>query len=149
MDPLGARRGAPDPVGGQSWGVPITVSGEVQAWMLPSDPSAASQARGHVAQACAGLPDDTVYTARLLVTELVSNAVLHGRGQVRVTVQRNHAGVRVEVHDESPLPPVVVRRLPMAEHGAGLRLVSAMAGSWGSEPLGDGRPGKSVWFTLP
>lgn len=117
--------------------------------MLPSDLSAASQARGHVERACAGLPEEMVYTARLLVTELVSNAVLHGRGPVLVTVARQHGGVRVEVHDESPRPPVIVHRSPLAEHGAGLRLVSAMAGDWGTEPLADGRPGKRVWFTLP
>jgi len=117
--------------------------------VLPSDLSAASTARGHVADVCAGLPDETVYTARLLVTELVSNAVLHGRGTIRLTVALDHGGVRVEVHDESPHPPVIIHRSPMAEHGAGLRLVSAMAGSWGSEPLADGQPGKRVWFTLP
>ena len=137
-------------VGRQSWGVGITLSfDQAQAWVLPSDLSAASQARGHVAAICAGLPDETVYTARLLVTELVSNAVLHGRGTVVLTVAREPAGVRVEVHDESPRPPVVLHRSPMAEHGAGLRLVSAMAGSWGTEPLADGHPGKRVWFTLP
>lgn len=129
--------------------MPITVAEQVQAWVLPSDLSAASQARGHVEQACTGMPEEMVYTARLLVTELVSNAVLHGRGTVLVTVARGHGGVRVEVHDESPQLPVVVHRSPMAEHGAGLRLVSAMAGSWGTELLGDGRPGKRVWFTLP
>jgi anti-sigma regulatory factor (Ser/Thr protein kinase) len=120
----------------------------VQAWVLPSDLSAASVARRHVAQACAGLPDETVYTARLLVTELVSNAVIHGEGTVLLTVARDHGSVRVEVHDESPHPPVITHRAPMAEHGAGLRLVSAMASSWGSDPLGDGRPGKRVWFAL-
>ena len=146
----GAPGGASGHVGRASWGVPITVSfHQVQAWVLPTDLSAASQARDHVARACAGLPEETVYTARLLVTELVSNAVIHGRGKVLLTVARDGAGVRVEVHDESPRPPLVVHRSPMAEHGAGLRLVSALAGSWGTEPLTDGQPGKRVWFTLP
>lgn len=122
--------------------------GRVQAWVLPSDLSAAAQARRHVAEACVGLPDETVYTARLLVTELASNAVLHGRGTVLLTVVRDHAGVRVEVHDESLRPPVIMHGSPMAEHGAGLRLVSAMASSWGFDPLVDGRPGKRVWFAL-
>jgi anti-sigma regulatory factor (Ser/Thr protein kinase) len=130
--------------------VPITVSfDQVQAWVLPSDLSAASQARGHVEAACAGLPEETVYTARLLVTELVANAVLHGRGTVLLTVVRDHAVVRVEVHDESSRQPMIHHGSPLAEHGAGLRLVSAMAGSWGTELLDDGRPGKRVWFTVP
>jgi anti-sigma regulatory factor (Ser/Thr protein kinase) len=120
----------------------------VQAWVLASDLSAAAQARRHVAESCAGMPEETVYTARLLVTELASNAVLHGRGTVLLSVVRDHGGVRVEVHDESPHLPVVMHRSPMAEHGAGLRLVSAMASSWGFDPLDDGRAGKRVWFTL-
>jgi anti-sigma regulatory factor (Ser/Thr protein kinase) len=123
--------------------------GQVQAWELPSDLSAASQARRHIADACAGFPEDTVYTARLLVTELVSNAVLHGGGSVLLTVARDNAGVRVEVHDESPRPPMIINGPALAEHGAGLRLVSALASSWGSSPRSDGRPGKRVWFTLP
>jgi anti-sigma regulatory factor (Ser/Thr protein kinase) len=130
--------------------VPIRVIfGRVQAWVLPSDLSAAPQARRHIADACAGLPEETVYTARLLVTELVSNAVLHGRGTVMLSVAADSSGVRVEVHDESPQPPVILPRPPLAEHGAGLRLVSALAGSWGTDPLGEGRSGKRVWFTLP
>jgi two-component sensor histidine kinase len=95
------------------------------------------------------MPEETVYAARLLVTELVSNAVLHGRGTVLLTVARHQASVRVEVHDESPQQPRIQDGSRLAEHGAGLRLVSAMAGGWGSELLDDGRPGKRVWFTLP
>ncbi len=131
-------------------GVPITLSfDQVQAWVLPSDLTAAALARGHVAQACGDLPDETLYTARLLVTELVANAVLHGRGTVVLTVARDRGDLRVEVHDESSRQPMIQHRSPLAEHGAGMQLVSAMAGSWGTEPLGDGRPGKRVWFTLP
>ena len=123
-------------------------SGRVQTWELVSGLSAAAEARRHLADACAGLPEDTVYTARLLVTELVSNAVLHGQGQVVLTVERDQAGVRVEVHDDSDRLPMVTDGPALAEHGAGLRLVSALASSWGSSPRGGGRPGKRVWFTL-
>ena len=123
-------------------------SGRVQTWELVSGLSAAAEARGHVADACAELPEDTVYTARLLVTELVSNAVLHGQGQVVLTVAREQSGVRVEVHDDSARLPTVTDGPALAEHGAGLRLVAALASSWGSSPRGGGRPGKRVWFTL-
>lgn len=130
-------------------GVRTVSVGHQQTWVLASDLSAASQARRHLAEACAGIPDETVYTARLLVTELVSNAVLHGRGTVLLTVTRDDAGIRVDVHDESPQRPTIIDGPALAEHGAGLRLVSAMAGSWGTSPRGAGRPGKRVWFTLP
>lgn len=122
--------------------------GPARVWVLPSDVRAAAEARRHVALACAGLPEEMVYTARLLVTELVSNAVLHGRGTILLTVVADSAGARVEVHDQSPDPPVVGDGSPLSEHGAGLRLVAALASSWGSDPRDDGRPGKSVWFTL-
>ena len=130
-------------------GVQTVKLGHQQSWVLASDLSAASQARRHIAEACAGIPDETVYTARLLVTELVSNAVLHGRGTVLLTVTRDDAGIRVEVHDESPRRPTIIDGPALAEHGAGLRLVSAMAGSWGTSSREAGRPGKRVWFTLP
>jgi len=125
------------------------IFGKEQTWELGAGLSAASEARRHIAQACAGMPEETVYTARLLVTELVSNAVLHGYGTVLLIVVRDQGRVRVEVHDDSPRPPMVVDGPPLAEHGAGLRLVSALAGSWGTSPRGEGRPGKRVWFTLP
>ncbi len=130
-------------------GYRAVIFGQEQTWELGAGLSAASEARRHIAQACAGMPEETVYTARLLVTELVSNAVLHGYGTVLLIVVRDQGRVRVEVHDDSPRPPMVVDGPPLAEHGAGLRLVSALAGSWGTSPRGEGRPGKRVWFTLP
>jgi anti-sigma regulatory factor (Ser/Thr protein kinase) len=121
----------------------------VRTWVLPCDLSAPGEARGYVEVACAGISEETVYTARLLVTELVSNAVIHGRGPVLLTVARERASVHVAVHDESPRLPKIIAGPPLSEHGAGLRLVSALAGSWGTDPSSEGQPGKSVWFTLP
>ena len=98
--------------------------------------------------ACQGVSADTVDIARLLVTELVSNAILHARGTVLLRVVRTRGGVRVDVYDESPKPPVIVENEPLHEHGNGLRLVAALATSWGTEPRDDTRPGKRVWFAV-
>ncbi len=98
--------------------------------------------------ACEGMSAETVDIARLLVTELVSNAVLHGSGTVLLAVVRDGSGVRVEVFDESPTPPAVVNADLLLEHGAGLRLVDALASSWGTSARGDAQPGKMVWFAL-
>jgi anti-sigma regulatory factor (Ser/Thr protein kinase) len=117
-------------------------------WVLPSDVTAAFHARLHLAGACADLPTETVDIARLLVTELVSNAVLHGSGTVLLAVARDGGGLRVDVYDESPDAPVVVDAESLMEHGAGLRLVVALASSWGVDTRSDARPGKRVWFTL-
>lgn len=98
--------------------------------------------------ACDGLPDERVDTARLLVTELVANAVIHGRGDVLLTVARDRTTLRVEVSDGSTARPVLVDGSALRESGAGLRLVDALATRWGAGTRTDGRPGKSVWFTL-
>lgn len=98
--------------------------------------------------ACDGLPDERVDTARLLVTELVANAVIHGTGDVLLTVERRRDTLRVEVSDGSTTAPVLVDGSGLRESGAGLRLVDALATRWGTGARDDGRPGKSVWFTL-
>ena len=91
---------------------------------------------------------DAVDIARLLVTELVSNAVLHAGGTVLLAVARDRDGLRVEVIDESPYLPVLLQSRSLSEHGNGLRLVAALATSWGTGPRNDSRPGKRVWFAL-
>ncbi len=124
------------------------VSSLAKMWVLPSDVTAPSQARLHVMSACGGMAPETAEIARLLVSELVSNAVLHGSGTVLLTVVREGSAVRVEVFDESPVPPVVVSADSLLEHGMGLRLVEALANSWGTASRGDAQPGKRVWFAL-
>jgi anti-sigma regulatory factor (Ser/Thr protein kinase) len=117
-------------------------------WILPSDLTAARLARERLGVACAGMSTMKVDVARLLVTELVANAVLHGSGVVILVVARDGEGVRVSVDDESPDPPVVVESRSLMEHGSGMRLVAALADSWGVDQRGDGQPGKRVWFEL-
>ena len=109
-------------------------------------PASAALARRFVDEtfgqwACDALAD----TARLLVSELVTNAVLHARTDLTLVLRLVREGVRVEVHDGSPLPPVVRRYEDEAMTGRGLSLVDQLAGSWGVERSGDG---KAVWFVL-
>ena len=85
--------------------------------------------------------------ALLLTSELVSNAVLHGGGPVRLSVDDGAARVRIEVADAGqPLPGGRGSQRPDEDEGGrGLQLVEALASSWGSraEP-----GGKVVWFEL-
>lgn len=130
------------------WGCQSLVSGPQQSWVLPPDRRSAHRARELVEAACHGLSEELVDTARLLVTELVANAVVHGTGEVLLTVARRRRSLRVEVSDGSTRMPVVARGGGLRESGAGLRLVDALASRWGTGARTDGRPGKRVWFTV-
>ena len=83
--------------------------------------------------------------ALLLVSEVVTNAVLHARSEIRLCVGWNGDAVRVEVADESPVLPVPQHYSEMATTGRGMHLVEEVATAWGSDPVD---PGKVVWFEL-
>lgn len=80
-----------------------------------------------------GVGMEIVDVVSLLVTELVTNAVLHGSGTVLLAVAPGGGGrAGVEVCDESPDLPVVVAAGSLMEHGGGLRLVTALTSNWGT-----------------
>lgn len=85
----------------------------------------------------------------LLVSELVTNAILHAGPPVTLRARRDGALLRVEVHDGAPAPPVLnPQSTPGAtpsERGRGLFLVASLADRWGWEDLATG---KAVWFEL-
>jgi anti-sigma regulatory factor (Ser/Thr protein kinase) len=90
---------------------------------------------------------DNIDTAELLASELVTNAVIHGRGNVTMRMEYDGSGLAVTVRDDEPNPPVVPPPDPLALHGRGLHLIEALASAWGIEATCDG-PGKGVWFRL-
>lgn len=113
---------------------------------LPAEPAAAAAGRGFVATAlttwgCAEL----VETAKLLTSELVTNAVQHGDGPLRLAIRRTASEVIVEVSDNSTTRPTMQPGDPTAESGRGLLLVDALSDTWGTRPDG---PAKAVWFAL-
>jgi hypothetical protein len=94
---------------------------------------------------------DLLHPARLLMSELVTNAVEHARSSLVATVGRRGQGLHLTVADELSTPPRLVRpirpspHLPLDERGRGLQTVTAIATAWGSLPT---RSGKIVWATL-
>lgn len=93
--------------------------------------------------------DDRADDIRLCVSELATNALVHGtpRGRefrVYVTVEDN--SVRVEVHDASPKRPHLCAPDDTADRGRGLRLVDALADDWGTS--GRTGVGKAVWVVF-
>ena len=81
----------------------------------------------------------------LALSELVTNAVLHGREPIQVSVVTSPAALRVEVCDANPVSPSFSMLDPTAVTGRGLLLISAVSDAWGVEPAPDG---KVVWFEL-
>jgi anti-sigma regulatory factor (Ser/Thr protein kinase) len=92
-----------------------------------------------------GVGGDTRDVIRLLTTELVTNAMLHGSPPIHVDVTRNGSTIRVAVADMNPMPPVVRPFDPAAATGHGLLLMDRLAGRWGVEANAEG---KRVWFEV-
>lgn len=82
----------------------------------------------------------------LVVTELMSNAVEHGRAPARLEVGFFGTWVRVEVHDDAPEPPRLQPPDPRRVRGRGLQLVDVLSSQWGWTQA---RPGKVVWADVP
>ena len=85
-------------------------------------------------------------TASLLVTEIVTNAVLHALTPVTLSVEVGADVVRIEVGDGSEAPPRMRAFSPIAATGRGLRLLESLALRWGVRPEPSG--GKVVWFEV-
>jgi anti-sigma regulatory factor (Ser/Thr protein kinase) len=87
---------------------------------------------------------DSVEDIVLVVSELVTNALLHGHGTPVVRLLDGADQIRVEVCDDSPLLPVSHRVTPTS--GLGLRVVEQLSSAWGASRRGRG---KVVWCELP
>jgi DNA-binding NarL/FixJ family response regulator len=114
---------------------------------LACDARSAREARALVADALDswGMAHLTE-TATLLVSELVTNAVVHARSDVQVIVRLVPSGLRVEVFDASPAVPVPRVAAPEDVSGRGLDFVDTMSTRWGVDHRGD--DGKVVWFEV-
>ncbi len=89
----------------------------------------------------------TLDTVELLVSELVTNAVIHARSTADVAVVLHRDSIRVEVGDTSDVMPKPRTAAANEPSGRGLELVAKLATAWGVEQRDDG--GKVVWFEVP
>lgn len=79
-----------------------------------------------------GVPESTEGAVVLAVSELVTNAVIHGEGEVKLRISLSCGGVRVCVTDQNPSPAVLKDPENNDESGRGMRLVHMLADTWGS-----------------
>jgi anti-sigma regulatory factor (Ser/Thr protein kinase) len=120
--------------------------------MLPNDPQSVGRARDTTRRVlrAAGLSAADIERAALLVSELVTNAIVHARSQFRVRVSVQPVP-RVEVEDDSPAfpeppPPAETVSIDDIEPGGfGMAIVDRLASRWGTERTANG---KVVWFEL-
>ncbi len=114
---------------------------------LSPQTSAPGRARDFVARACAAWHSEQYSeVGQLVVSELVSNAVVHSGTAIEVEVQFAGDLLRLSVHDDGDGVPWVVPPDQRTIGGVGLDLVSRLARSWGvtEDPQG----GKDVWCEL-
>ena len=113
---------------------------------LPPEPTSPGAARRFVTDDLAGHDGAPTDVAALLVSELVTNAVVHARTPIVVTVTATNGLVRVGVRDGSPTLPALRRFDRDAAAGRGLQLVERLASRWGID-VNDAS--KTVWFEVP
>ena len=113
--------------------------------VLPGRPESASAAR-ELARQVLGDGNPATETAMLLVSELVTNSVMHSKsgepgGSVTVALCEGPAGVLIQVCDGGGPSEPRVAGTPGndAEHGYGLLLVDVLADRWGTISSPEGR----------
>jgi len=117
------------------------VRDEAERWELARTAQAAGEARAHVDRYREALGEEAWRRARLLVSELATNAVRHGAGRIELTIETHPTALRFCVRDEGSGRPE--RRPPGADGGFGLHLVADLSDRWGQ-----GGSGTGVWFEV-
>jgi anti-sigma regulatory factor (Ser/Thr protein kinase) len=112
---------------------------------LSDGPRSPGKARTLIREALVGCSEERIASAQLLVSELVTNAVLHANPPLVLCIQLNGDQMRVVVTDGSSAHPLARPLHEAVGDGRGLPLVEALSSAWGWHAAGRG---KSVWFEL-
>ncbi|MFF8834452.1 SpoIIE family protein phosphatase [Streptomyces sp. NPDC015130] len=117
----------------------------IAEWEVVRDPSAVSPVRNAAAAKLSewGL-DGLAFTAELILSELITNAVRYGADPVRVRLLHDRTLI-CEVSDGSSTSPHLRHATTTDEGGRGLYLVAQYAERWGTRY---GRRGKTIWAEL-
>jgi anti-sigma regulatory factor (Ser/Thr protein kinase) len=114
-----------------------TAAGSARAWLLAA---LAAQLPPHEQVA------EVLDEAELVVSELVTNAVLASCSNTTVTITTDPSCVRIGVTDDAPGRPTLLHAATDALRGRGLAIVCMLANEWGVTPVDHG--GKEVWAEI-
>ncbi|MEU6273847.1 SpoIIE family protein phosphatase [Streptomyces populi] len=120
---------------------------DVATWDIPADPALVAPIRKQVSGQLEvwGLTAST-FTAELVVSELVTNAIRYGEPPIRLRLIHGSETLICEVSDSSHTAPHLRRAKTFDEGGRGLLLVAQLTQRWGSRHTPEG---KTIWAELP
>ena len=115
---------------------------------LQGGPEAAAEARSAIGLLSRDVGGELLPSLRLMISELVTNSVMHGRAgpedPVRLDIDAGDEKVRVEVTDLGPgFKPGLDKSVRAPEGGFGLVIVDRLASRWGTS-----NGGRCVWFEI-
>ncbi len=121
-------------------------SSRIARWEVPSDPEAVAPVRADCAARLVewGL-EETAFTAELILSELITNAIRYGAPPVTVRLLCDRY-LTCEVSDSSSTAPHLRRATTVDEGGRGLFLIAQLAQHWGTRYTAEG---KTIWAELP
>jgi PAS domain S-box-containing protein len=119
---------------------------QVATWHIPADPALVAPIRKQVVEQLDtwALPEAT-FTAELVVSELVTNAIRYGAHPIRLRLIHDTATLICEVSDTNHSAPHLRRAKTWDEGGRGLLLVAQLTQRWGSRHTADG---KTIWAEI-
>ncbi|MFC9114876.1 MULTISPECIES: SpoIIE family protein phosphatase [Streptomyces] len=115
----------------------------VADWTLPADASVVGTARRLVGQQLTAWDlADRAFTTELIISELVTNAILYGEGPVRLRLIHDQERLLAEVTDANSASPHLRHARAGDEGGRGLYIVMRLSAHWG---VRHGRRDKTIW----
>ncbi|WP_329292851.1 ATP-binding SpoIIE family protein phosphatase [Streptomyces sp. NBC_01455] len=116
---------------------------QVATWHLDQQPRVVATARTLAQHQLTlwGIDEETAYTAEMIVSELVTNAVRYGTPPLRLQLIKDRT-LTCEVHDGNPLAPRLRHAKTIDEGGRGMFIIAQLAQHWGVRYSLDG---KTVW----
>ncbi|MEU6375781.1 SpoIIE family protein phosphatase [Streptomyces sp. NPDC046909] len=118
----------------------------VASWDVPVDPAAVADMRRRASDQLTtwGL-EESAFVTELVVSELVTNAIRHAKGPIRLRIIKDKTLI-CEVSDGSSTSPHLRRARLSDEGGRGLFMVAELTRRWGTRHT---RTGKTIWAEQP